>query len=98
MKLIVAKQRSTYFDNEQEAREYFDHLWAEAMVLFNATENKSELLRFDSEMEFNISEYRKQFMQEDTVAGMIQGWLDRYDRNYVCSIQLWKNSFNHYDG
>ena len=68
------------------------------MVLFNAAENKSELLRFDSEMEFNINEYRKQFMQEDTMAGMIQGWLDSYDGNYVCSIQLWKNAFNHYDG
>ena len=37
-------------------------------------------------------------MQEDTMAGMIQGWLDSYDGNYVCSIQLWKNAFNHYDG
>ena len=93
-----SKEEKHILDNEQEAREYFNQLWAEAMVLFNAAENKSELLRFDSEMEFNINEYRKQFMQEDTMAGMIQGWLDSYDGNYVCSIQLWKNAFNHYDG
>lgn len=86
-----SKAEKHILDDEPEAREYFDQLWAEAMVLLNAAENKSELLRFDSEMEFNINEYRKQFMQEDTMAGMIQGWLDSYDGNYVCSIQLWKN-------
>lgn len=36
-------------------------------------------------------------MQEDTLAGTIQGWLDNYKGNYVCSIQIWSEAFNHGD-
>ena len=48
------------------------------MEIYWSTENKSSLLKFSKEMEQKISEYRKQFTQEDTMAGMIQGWLDAY--------------------
>ena len=44
--------------------------------IYWSTENKNSLLKFSKEMEQEISEYRKQFIQEDTMAGMIQGWLD----------------------
>ena len=45
-----SKAEKHILDDEPEARECFDQLWAEAMVLFNASGNKSELLLFDSEM------------------------------------------------
>ena len=44
-----------------------------------------------------ISEYRKQFTQEDTMAGMIQGWLDAYKGTHVCSVQIWKEAFDHFE-
>lgn len=32
-------------------------------------------------------------MQEDTRAGQVQAWLDDYEGDYVCSIQIWKEVF-----
>ena len=72
------KKEKHILDDEKEARSYFDQLWAEVMEIYWSTENKSSLLKFSKEMEQEISEYRKQFTQEDTMAGMIQGWLDAY--------------------
>ena len=73
-----SKAEKHILDDEKEARSYFDQLWAEVMEIYWSTENKSSLLKFSKEMEQEISEYRKQFTQEDTMAGMIQGWLDAY--------------------
>ncbi len=72
-------------DDEAEARAYFDQLWAEAMVLYDAQSRKSKLLKFSPTMQKEIDEYRKQFMQEDTMAGTVQGWLDNYDGDHVCT-------------
>ena len=68
-----SKAEKHILDDEKEARSYFDQLWAEVMEIYWSTENKSSLLKFSKEMEQEISEYRKQFTQEDTMAGMIQG-------------------------
>lgn len=92
-----SKAEKHILDDEKEARSYFDQLWAEAMEIYWSTENKSSLLKFSKEMEQEISEYRKQFTQEDTMAGMIQGWLDTYKGSHVCSVQIWKEAFDHFD-
>ena len=94
----ASRMEKHILDNEEESRAYFDQLWAEAMVIYNSYDNKSELLKFSKEMETQINEYRKQFMQEDTMAGQVQGWLDGYSGIHVCSRQIWKEAFNHYDG
>lgn len=93
-----SKAEKHILDDEKEARSYFDQLWAEVMEIYWSTENKSSLLKFSKEMEQEISEYRKQFTQEDTMAGMIQGWLDAYKGSHVCSVQIWKEAFDHFDG
>ena len=67
------------------------------MEIYWSTENKNSLLKFSKEMEQEISEYRKQFTQEDTMAGMIQGWLDAYKGTHVCSVQIWKEAFDHFE-
>lgn len=95
--LSVVEYYLDILDDEKEARSYFDQLWAEVMEIYWSTENKSSLLKFSKEMEQEISEYRKQFTQEDTMAGMIQGWLDAYKGSHVCSVQIWKEAFDHFD-
>ena len=92
-----SKAEKHILDDEKEARAYFDQLWAEAMEIYWSTENKSSLLKFSKEMEQKISEYRKQFTQEDTMAGMIQDWLDAYKGTHVCSVQIWKEAFDHFE-
>ena len=42
-----------------------------------------------------MKEFQKQFMPEDTKAGMIQGFLDSYNGNMVCSKMLHKEALNH---
>ena len=38
--------------------------------------------------------YQRDFMPEDTKAGMIQAYLDRYTGGMVCSKQLFKEALN----
>ena len=78
-----SKAEKYLLDNEEESRAYFDQLWAEAMVIFNSCKDKGSLLKLPKEMEEQIIEYRKQFMQEDTMAGQVQGWL--WNRHYFLS-------------
>ena len=92
-----SKAEKHILDDEEEARAYFDQLWAETMVLYWTTENKNSLLKFSKEMEKEIEEYRKQFTQEDTMAGTIQGWLDAYKGTHVCLVQIWKEAFDYFD-
>lgn len=34
----------------------------------------------------------------NAMEGQVQGWLDGYSGIHVCSRQIWKEAFNHYDG
>lgn len=67
----ASKAEKHILDDEEEARAYFNQLWAEAMIIYHSEENKGNLLKFTKEMQKEIDEYRKQFMQEDTLAGTI---------------------------
>lgn len=92
------KAEKHILDDEAEARAYFDQLWAEAMYLYRTAENPAALMKFSKEMESQISLYREQFMQEDTLAGTIQGWLDDYREDYVCIKMIWKEALDHQYG
>ena len=84
--------------DEAEARAYFDQLWAEAMYIYRSTDNPAELMKFSGEMESQIGLYREQFMQDDTLAGTIQGWLDDSQEDYVCIKMIWKEALDHQYG
>ena len=94
----VEKAEKHILDDEAETRAYFDQLWAEAMYLYRIAENRAALMKFSKEMESHISLYREQFMQEDTLAGTIQGWLDDYREDYVCIKMIWKEALEHQYG
>ena len=42
-----------------------------------------------------LKEHQRDFMPEDTKAGMIQAYLDRYTGSAVCSKQPFKEALNH---
>ena len=77
---------------DRASRSYIEQMWAEAMVIYNS---KKYQLALSKEMEQYLKEFQKQFMPEDTKAGMIQGFLDGYSRNMVCSKMLYKEALNH---
>lgn len=78
--------------DEKASRAYIEQMWAEAMVIYSS---KKYQLSLSKEMEQYLKEFQKQFMPEDTKAGMIQGFLDGYSGNMVCSKMLYKEALNH---
>ena len=79
-------------DDEEEARAYFLQMWAEAMEIYRSGQFK---LIFSVGMEKQLKEIQKDFMPEDTEAGQIQGFLEHYTGNVVCSKQLFKEALGH---
>ena len=73
-------------DNEAESRAYIDQLWAEAMTIYNSGDYK---LTFSPAMQEALQICQKDFMQEDTQAGMIYAFLEDYTGDRVCSKQLY---------
>ena len=79
-------------ENEAASRSYLQQVWAEAMTIYRAGGWK---LTFSPEMVRYLKEHQKDFMPEDTKAGMIQAFLDSYAGDTVCSKQLYKEALNH---
>ena len=79
-------------EDESASRTYLQQVWAEAMTIYRAGGWK---LTFSPEMVRYLKEHQKDFMPEDTKAGMIQAFLDSYTGDTVCSKQLYKEALNH---
>ena len=79
-------------EDEAASRQYIDQLWAEAMVIYR---KGNVSLRLPVEMNGQLVQLQKDFMPEDTKAGQIQAYLDKYTGDTVCSKQLYKEALNH---
>ena len=90
---VCPKQAEVHIlENEAASRAYLQQVWAEAMTIYRAGGWK---LTFSPEMVRYLKEHQKDFMPEDTKAGMIQAFLDSYVGDTVCSKQLYKEALNH---
>ncbi len=78
-------------DDEAASRAYIEQVWAEAMTIYKSGDFK---LSFSPEMVRYLKEHQRDFMPEDTKAGMIQAYLDRYTGGAVCSKQLYREALN----
>ena len=79
-------------EDEAASRAYISQLWAEAMALYRAGRWK---LTFSPELVRYLKDHQRDFMPEDTKAGMILAYLDRYTSDAVCSKQLYREALNH---
>ena len=79
-------------DDEAASRAYMEQIWAEAMTIYRSGDFK---LSFSPEMVRYLKEHQRDFMPEDTKAGIIQAYLDRYTGSMVCSKQLFREALNH---
>ena len=79
-------------EDEAASRAYISQLWAEAMALYRAGRWK---LTFSPELVRYLKDHQRDFMPEDTKAGMILAYLDRYTGDAVCSKQLYREALNH---
>lgn len=91
--LVCPEQAEVHIlEDEAASRAYLQQVWAEAMTIYRAGGWK---LTFSPEMVRYLKEHQKDFMPEDTKAGMIQAFLDSYTGDTVCSKQLYKEALNH---
>ena len=79
-------------EDEAASRAYIEQMWAEAMEIYKSGRFK---LAFSPAMQRYLKEHQRDFMPEDTKAGMIQAYLDKYTGSMVCSKQLYKEALNH---
>ena len=79
-------------EDEAASRAYIDLMWAEAMFFYH---NFPVRLTLSKEMNKELKVLQKQFMPEDTKAGMILAYLDRCTGDAVCSKQLYREALNH---
>ena len=79
-------------EDEAASRAYIGQMWAEAMEIYKSGRFK---LAFSPAVQRYLKEHQRDFMPEDTKAGMIQAYLDKYTGSMVCSKQLYKEALNH---
>ena len=79
-------------EDEAASRAYIDKMWAEAMFIY---QNFPLKLTLSKAMEKELREMQKQFMPEDTKAGLIQSFLDNYNGTQVCSKLIYVEALNH---
>ena len=77
--------------NEAESRAYIEQMWAEAMTLYRSG---NYALKFPKDIEKQLNALRREFMAEDTNAGMIQMYLDGYEGDYVCVAQIFQEALH----
>lgn len=79
-------------EDEKEARNYIIQAWAEAMELYRSGQHE---LKLSKDTEIYLRQMQKEFMPEDAKVGIIQLWLDELSQDYVCSIMIYKEAFDH---
>ena len=79
-------------EDEAASRAYIDLMWAEAMFFYH---NFPVRLTLSKEMNKELKVLQKQFMPEDTKAGLIQSFLDNYNGTQVCSKLIYTEALNH---
>ena len=78
-------------DDELASRAYMNQVWAEAMEIWRRGDYR---LSFSKETEAQLDELRREYMAEDTDAGIIQAWLDEHRDRRVCSMMLYREALD----
>jgi predicted P-loop ATPase len=73
-------------EDEKASREYIAQMWAEAMEIYRSGKYQ---MRLPKDVQDELYEYQKRFMQEDTKKELILDYLEHYEGNMVCSRQLY---------
>ena len=53
-------------------------------------------MTFPPEITRQLDQLRREFMPEDTNAGLIQAYLDEYEGDYVCTTQLYREALRNF--
>ena len=78
-------------DNEKESREYIRQMWAEIMEIWRSGNVR---LKLSPEIEAEVRQRQRLFMQEDVDAGLILAFMQDFTGDKVCSKQLFKEALH----
>lgn len=71
---------------------YIDQMWAEIMAIYDSGKYSIHLSR---EMEKQLAHEQEHFKQEDTLAGQIYDFMERYQGDKLCSKQIYEEALDH---
>jgi len=80
--------------DETASRAYLLQVWAEAMMIYRSG---CYSMKFSKEMQTQLLDNQKGFMQEDTDAGLILEFLERYQGDKVCCRLLHREALHLFD-
>ena len=83
------KAETHILEDEAESRAFICQLWAEAMVIYQSGDFR---LTLSPEMQELARSVQRDFMPEDSKAGMIQSFLDNFKGSHVCSLMLYREA------
>ena len=86
------RPRQCVFVGTSNSMDYIIQAWAEAMELYGSGQHE---LKLSKDTENYLRQMQKEFMPEDAKVGIIQLWLDELSQDYVCSIMIYKEAFDH---
>ena len=78
-------------DDEKASREYIRQMWAEVMEIWRSGKFR---LKLSPEIEAEVRQRQRQFMQEDVDAGQILAYMLDYKGDKVCSRQLFREALH----
>lgn len=81
----VVSPVKTLFADEKMLMYEFKQAWAEAYQIYKSGEFS---LTMPKDMDGYIESLQENFKEDDPLIGVIQGWLDSYDGDYTCNIQI----------
>ena len=91
---IACKEDETevfILDDEKASREYIRQMWAEVMEIWRGGKVR---LKLPPEIEAEVRQRQRQFMQEDVDAGLILAFMQDFSGDKVCSKQLFKEALH----
>jgi len=78
-------------DDEKASREYIRQMWAEVMEIWRSGNVR---LKLSPEIEAEVRQRQRLFMQEDVDAGLILAFMQDFTGEKVCSKQLFKEALH----
>ena len=78
-------------DDEKASREYIRQMWAEVMEIWRSGKTR---LKLSPEIEAEVRQRQRQFMQEDVDSGLILAFMQDYSGDKVCSKQLFREALH----
>ena len=78
-------------ENEAESREYIRQMWAEVMDIWRSGRVR---LKLSPNMEAEVRQRQRLFMQEDVDAGLILAFMQDFTGDKICSKQLFREALH----